>query len=235
MLRFRTLTVNGVKSAVPPRVLILDASGRPCRVGLADGTAVISSETLDDTRRHARDLAGAVRRLLDTQGWSVKEIGLIAVASGPGSFTGIRVAVSFAKSIHFATGCQMAGIDAFDLAMAPYRTEPGPVRVAVNFQLGTLLSAVYVKDTGTWHRGPIQSWNGQPDIEAAWTGPALTTVAVPDSVRVLGTTPWATRLEDLGAIAVERWQANATDDVWQLEPFYVRPSSAEEMWDARRS
>jgi tRNA threonylcarbamoyl adenosine modification protein YeaZ len=60
-----------------------------------------------------------IENLLDGKGFS--NIDRIAVSAGPGSFTGLRIALSYAKSLAFATGLPLVGISSYD-ALEPVGT-----------------------------------------------------------------------------------------------------------------
>ena len=62
-------------------------------------------------------MPGAVDEILGAAGLTLGEVGAIAVGTGPGSFTGLRIGLSYAKGIAMASGCALVGIPSFD-AMA---------------------------------------------------------------------------------------------------------------------
>src|SRR5205085_7377236 len=107
------LIVNVVPDIAKPRVLVLETSGRSGQVALAHGDDLLAVRSLDETRRHARDLAPAVKDLLTQQGWQVRDLDAVFVSRGPGSYTGLRVGIMSAKALAYATGCALLGIDTF--------------------------------------------------------------------------------------------------------------------------
>src|SRR5438132_10647915 len=96
-----------------PNLLILETSGRVGQVALARGPRLLELRRLDETRRHARDLAPAVADLLDKQHWTPRAIQAVLVDRGPGSYTGLRVGIISAKTFAYATGCALLAVDAF--------------------------------------------------------------------------------------------------------------------------
>src|SRR6516225_3465310 len=74
-------------TASEPRFLSLETSGRVGQVALAEGDQVRGVRRLDEARRHARDLAPAVKDLLDRQGWRPRDLQAVIVSRGPGSYT----------------------------------------------------------------------------------------------------------------------------------------------------
>src|SRR5262245_35637944 len=96
-----------------PRLLILETSGRVGCVALASGVRLGEVRRLDESRRHARDLAPVVADLCAAQGWKTRELEGVIVSLGPGSYTGLRVGIISAKALAYATGCALLGIETF--------------------------------------------------------------------------------------------------------------------------
>src|SRR5208337_2248427 len=92
------------------RILALETSELTGSVAVAADGKVLAELQLDPQQRSAQWLAPAIRSLLERVGWQPREIGLIAVTIGPGSFTGLRVGVATAKILAYATGAQVLGI-----------------------------------------------------------------------------------------------------------------------------
>lgn len=92
------------------RALVLATSGPHAEVGLTDGGGVAQTSPLIAGRTRGRDLLPAVSALLDAQGLSARDLEAIAVEVGPGSFTGVRVGVTTAKSLAWALGIPVVGV-----------------------------------------------------------------------------------------------------------------------------
>src|SRR5262245_51139 len=112
-----------------PRFLIIETSGRVGQVALAEGMTLRGARQLDESRRHARDLAPAVAALLTHLDWKPAEIAAVLVSRGPGSYTGLRVGVISAQTFAYATGCAVLGISTF--AAIARQAEPTAQQVAV--------------------------------------------------------------------------------------------------------
>src|SRR5688572_4071308 len=97
----------------PPRLLILETSHQPGVVALAEGPDVRARHGLDEARRHARDLVPAAADLLAGLGWKARELDGVVVSLGPGSYTGLRVGLMSAKTLAYATGCALVGVETF--------------------------------------------------------------------------------------------------------------------------
>src|SRR5687767_6133756 len=96
-----------------PRFLILETSHRLGWVALGRGDRVVGQRLLEESRRHARDLVPFARELLTEQGWTPRDLGGVLVGVGPGSYTGLRVGIISAKTLAYATGCVLLGIETF--------------------------------------------------------------------------------------------------------------------------
>lgn len=93
--------------------LVVETSGKVGRVGLARGAAVVRAVALDETRRHARDLAAVVCEILSAEALRPANLTGIMVSVGPGSYTGLRVGLATAKTFAYATGCKLIAVPTF--------------------------------------------------------------------------------------------------------------------------
>src|SRR5438309_8547655 len=86
----------------PMRVLAVETSTLAGGVALLDGDVLVGQYLLDVRVTHSERLMVALDRLLGDAGWTVHDLEGLAVAVGPGSFTGLRVGLSAAKGLAVA-------------------------------------------------------------------------------------------------------------------------------------
>jgi tRNA threonylcarbamoyladenosine biosynthesis protein TsaB len=98
-----------------PRILALETSGRIGSVAVAQGLTLLATRELPSTMRHAVELMPAIRDLTREQGWQPDQIDHLYLSLGPGSFTGLRIAVAIARALHQATGCKLIGVPSLDV------------------------------------------------------------------------------------------------------------------------
>ena len=82
-------------------------------MALAEDDTIRAVRTLDEARRHARDLVPAVKELLTEQGWRPGDLTGVIVGRGPGSYTGLRVGLMSAKTFAYVTGGVLLAVESF--------------------------------------------------------------------------------------------------------------------------
>jgi tRNA threonylcarbamoyladenosine biosynthesis protein TsaB len=93
-------------------ILHLETSTKACSVALSlDGKRIAVKEVLSDDFSHSENLTNFVQNVLDEAGIKMKELSAVSVASGPGSYTGLRIGVSTAKGFCYALGIPLIAID----------------------------------------------------------------------------------------------------------------------------
>lgn len=96
------------------RVLSLDTTTRAGSVALVDDDRVVEEHGGDPSRSHAERLPGEVMRLLKECDVDLSEIDVFAVASGPGSFTGLRIGIATVQGLAFVGRRRVVGISALE-------------------------------------------------------------------------------------------------------------------------
>ncbi len=85
-----------------PLILAVETSGRVGSVAIASGEKLLADITFSAPMRHSAELFPAICRLLKKCGKKPDNIEHIYISIGPGSFTGLRIAVALAKTMHLA-------------------------------------------------------------------------------------------------------------------------------------
>lgn len=195
-------------------------------VGRRDGT-VLGEVTLAQGRRHAESLVPSLDFLLALLGATVADIGLVAVDSGPGLFTGLRVGVATAKALAHARGIRVAPVCSLAALAHDER-----LRYAGNSPVAALLDA---------RRGELYASidGGSPFVAP----PAQVASLLPKSARLIGDAHL--RYPEVFAAwpAVDAAPSAAVllrlaDDVTHLDASdvtltYLRPPDAEINWKTR--
>jgi tRNA threonylcarbamoyl adenosine modification protein YeaZ len=103
------------------RVLAIDTALEACSAAVLDTEqgAVIAHESLPMVRGHAEALIPMIARVLETSGLDFAALDRIAVTTGPGSFTGLRVGIAAARGIALASGKPAIGLTTLAAYAAP--------------------------------------------------------------------------------------------------------------------
>jgi tRNA threonylcarbamoyladenosine biosynthesis protein TsaB len=221
----------------------LETSGGSGWVALAQGDTLRSVRRLDEARRHARDLAPAVRDLLTAENWKPRDINAAFISRGPGSYTGLRVGLISAKVFAYATGCALIAIDTFAAIAAQAPKEALAVDVLADAQQHKVYVQSFARHDcgGTFTPSspltiePFAAWLERREPNAWVSGPGLTVMGrrLPEGVPVVAGERWLPQPESLLELGLRRFRAGECDNLWTVEPLYLRPSSAEEKWQQR--
>jgi tRNA threonylcarbamoyladenosine biosynthesis protein TsaB len=126
-----------------PLLLALDTSTATASVALYDGQRVLSETSWLAGREHSTRLLVEVKVALERVGKTAADLSGLVVACGPGSFTGVRVALSVAKGIAAARGLPLWGINSLDVTSAPAALTRLPVRAVLEAGRGRYATALY--------------------------------------------------------------------------------------------
>ncbi len=225
------------------RILAIETTDQTGSVALIDDQRTVAATRLRADQRSAQSLAPAMQALLAQAAWKPAEIELVGVAIGPGSFTGLRVGVTTAKTFAHAVGAKIVGLNTLEIiaAQAPVGIEQ--VAAVVNAQRGQLFAGkLECAPSGQWRWlmptaiVDATAWLTSLEAGLAVSGPGLKTLPqpLPAGLRVLPEDLWAPQAETVGRLARLRSQAGLFDNVTQLVPLYFRRSAAEEQWERRK-
>jgi tRNA threonylcarbamoyladenosine biosynthesis protein TsaB len=102
-------------------ILSLDTSTPVCSAALhQDGGLIITSE-IHEKQAHGARLAPLIRNLFDASGRAQNDLDAVAVTSGPGSYTGLRIGTSTAKGLCFALNTPLIACDTLTLLASQVR------------------------------------------------------------------------------------------------------------------
>ena len=106
-----------------------DTSAAHCAAALLCGDSLLADRHEDMTRGQAERLFPLIEEMLAEAGVGWRDLGLVGVGTGPGNFTGLRIAVSAARGLALSLGCPAIGVTRFE---AQALDRPRPVLSAVS-------------------------------------------------------------------------------------------------------
>jgi len=192
---------------------------------------------LNPQQRSAQSLAPALKAVLAEAGWRGTEIDLVAVAVGPGSFTGLRVGVTTAKTLAYCARASVLGVDTLEVIANQAPPDVSRVSVAVDAQRGQVVAGTFQRGTNGWmsligeeQLVDVAQWFRDLAPQTAISGPVLRKLAetAPSHLPIVAAEHWSPRAATVGRLAVRDHALGRRDDVWSLVPRYSRLSAAEE-------
>ena len=134
------------------KILAVDTSSRTYSVALANGVRILGEHTalLDDT--HSRHLMDAIARVMEDAGENLSSIDLLAVISGPGSFTGLRIGISTVLGLSFSLSRPVAGVSALRALAAGVPEQERPVWAVIDAKRAQVYTACYRRISGRLER-----------------------------------------------------------------------------------
>jgi len=202
-----------------------------------DQAKVMQQALLASAQRTAQSLLPTLQSLCAASGWKPPEIELIAVTTGPGSFTGLRIGVTTAKSLAYAIGAHLVGVHTLATIAANFPTATGRGWTVLDAQREELYASCFERPTvSQLVREPetrilsIENWLAQLQPGDTVSGPPLVKLIdrLPQGVILADPKHWQPRAEMVGHLGYEAFQQGLTTDPMQLVPNYYRKSAAEE-------
>lgn len=108
-------------------ILALDTCLSACSVAVLDGERVLARRVEPMLRGHQERLAPLTAEAMAEAGLAFDQLQRVGVTVGPGSFTGLRVGLAFAKGLGAALGIPVVGIGVLEALAAPLADDPGTV------------------------------------------------------------------------------------------------------------
>ena len=214
------------------RVLAVETSSLAGGVALLDGERLVAEYQLDVSVTHSERLMSAVDRVLADARWTPRDLAGLAVAVGPGSFTGLRIAVSTVKGLALALDLPIAAVPTLDAMAAALPWAALPVCPVLDARKGEVYASLY-------------RWDGEA-MRREWDylalAPAALAARLDEPVLVVGDgaggvrSPYARAVPPprrlpspacVGALGLARLRRGDTVTAAALAPLYLRPSEAE--------
>jgi len=229
--------------------LAIETSGRVGSVALGCGGRILAQAELSGFRRHSSELLVTINRLLESYSLVPTDIKRIYLPKGPGSFTGIRIAVTFAKIAAFALKTKISAVNTLD-ALAENVTaaihnktlEIQRLAAILDAKRGLFYIAVFDWEKDHFVRksedllitaGDFLSRFCSQDVPVHLLGEGLLfyqQLFMHPQTIILDKTFWPARAESVWQLGEKQAAIGQFDDPYTLIPLYIRKPEAEELW-----
>ncbi len=220
--------------SVPERgpLLALDTSTVSAGIALYATSGLLAECVWSAGRAQTTTILAEIAHLTALCGLRPADLGAIAVASGPGTFNGLRVGMSTAKGLAHALGLPLVGVPTLDVLAYPHGGQGLPVRAVIVAGRGRYVSARYVPLDGALRQASIYANTTLDGLAALIDEPTLVCGELPfehldlwrlmaPQARIASPAQGARRAGFLAEIAWARLRAGEHDDPATLEPIYV--------------
>lgn len=209
------------------KIVAIDTSTKQLSVALSDGTQIIAEASYVTSLNHATKLMPLLERLMQEVNWSPKELTRIVVADGPGSYTGLRIGATTAKTLAYTLGIELVAVSTLEL-MAASTGRTGRVVAIQDARRGTGFVGMYEdgKRVGDEQHTTVADFVAALPADTLMTGDTEKFVEALEPFEIVAPafrTPRAGVLALLGATRVPV-------DAHAFEPRYLRLAEAEAKW-----
>ena len=214
------------------RVLAVETSSLAGGVALLDDERLVAEYLLDVSVTHSERLMSAVDRVLADARWTARELTGLAVAIGPGSFTGLRIAVRTVKGLALALDLPIAAVPTLDAMAAALPWAALPVCPVLDARKGEVYASRYRWDGRAMQREWEYLALSPEELADRLTEPVILAGDGAASIRSphARLVPPPRRLPSpacVGTLGVDRVRRGETVGAAALAPLYLRPSEAE--------
>ena len=133
------------------KILAVDTSALTLSVALTEDKKPVAQTTLNTGHTHSETLLPTLEKLMDFASWKVSDIDLFAVSEGPGSFTGVRIGVSFVKGLAFG-GKKCVGVSTLEALAYNLLGFKGIISPVMDARRGQFYNALFESDGKTLTR-----------------------------------------------------------------------------------
>lgn len=215
-------------------ILAIDTATKWTGLALYDGRSLLAETGWHSTNTHTVELAPSVADLLRRTGIEATDLAAVAVAIGPGSYTGLRIGLGFAKGLALANQTRLIGVPTLDIVAASQPQSEGQLVVIAEAGRTRFCAGLYEwKGKKGWQsegQPVIDSWE---DLLDAIEGPATFAGEIKPagaklirtagkSFKIANPASSARRAGFLAEIGWQRLRRGWVDDPATLAPIYLR-------------
>jgi tRNA threonylcarbamoyladenosine biosynthesis protein TsaB len=220
-----------------PKILAFDTSSPRASLALLDGSNVLAELRLRTAQNHSTVLLSSIGFLLGRLGWTMDDLGLVAVGIGPGSFTGIRIGMATALGIAQSLSIPLAGISGLDALAHQVANLEGRLAVVLDAHRAQVFYAEYAGGKGKIRATRKPVLISLSDLEHYLADRHLYIVGDIEACRIRVSKPrqsgWPRPLDaelflapSIGRLALSRKKAWRSGEYLMSEPLYIRPPDA---------
>lgn len=215
-------------------ILAIDTATKWTGLALYDGRSLLAETGWRSTNTHTVELAPSVADLLRRTGITATDLAAVAVAIGPGSYTGLRIGLGFAKGLAIANQTRLIGVPTLDIVAAGQPYSEGQLVAIAEAGRSRVCAGIYhwrgKKGWQSQEQPIIEVWKtlldslDEPTTFAGEINPAAAKLirTAGKSFQIADAADSTRRAGYLAAIGWQRLRRGWVDDPATLAPIYLR-------------
>lgn len=213
-------------------LLAVDTSTKIMGVALYTESSVLGEMIWQSDNYHTVELAPAIQQLLARCEKRAADLQALAVATGPGSYTGLRIGLAVAKGMALGLKIPLIGVPSLDIVAAAQPVSRADLICVLHAGRGRLAAGWYAAKEGAWHlQKPLEVLAAEELVKritkrtiiaGELTAEEQRTLARRYRNTILASPAFALRRPSfLAELAWKRWQNGESDDPALLAPTYL--------------
>ncbi|HWE03907.1 MAG TPA: tRNA (adenosine(37)-N6)-threonylcarbamoyltransferase complex dimerization subunit type 1 TsaB [Tepidisphaeraceae bacterium] len=228
-----------------PRGLVIETSGRLGSIAITEAGRVIAEDSFAHGLKHAAEMVPRIDALLKAAGWLPADVREIYVSAGPGSFTGLRIGITLAKTLAFATGAKIVAVPSAEVLARNAPSEAQNVLIVLDAKRDQIFTARLHRDDprATWkivepaHLDTLPAMLSRAPRPVHLIGEGISfhekfLDRADSSVIVTSEDLWRPRPQAVAAIGFDLAREQLFTPLDSLTPIYIRKPEAEEKYEA---
>jgi tRNA threonylcarbamoyladenosine biosynthesis protein TsaB len=218
--------------------IAIETSGRVGSIAVVDGAGVVVEEQFQHGLKHAAQIVPIVDRLCRERSWSPRDLDHLYVSVGPGSFTGLRIGITLAKTLAFATGVKLVAVPTVRVLVENAPADAQHVIIVLDAKRDQIFTARFERDGAAWIEREPAHLGSLTDMLARSPRPVLLIGEgipyherfVPKEAGVAVSPPemWSARAAAVAKLGIAMAARGEFADPYTLAPIYIRKPEAEE-------
>lgn len=134
------------------RILALESSAIAASACVMEDEKILSEFYMNTKQTHSQTLLPMAKTAVEYAGLSIKDLDLLAVSAGPGSFTGVRIGVACVKGLAFPKNTPCCGVSTLEAMAMNFRQQQGLICACMDARCGQVYNALFLTDGETVQR-----------------------------------------------------------------------------------
>ena len=226
------------------RGLAIETSSRIGTLALIEEGRVVAEDRFPHGLQHAAQLVLRIDQLCRCRGCGPRDLEELYVSIGPGSFTGLRIGITLAKTLAFATGSRIVAVPTVRVLAQNAPADARDLIVLLDAKRGQIFTARFAREQGRWaerepaHLDDLASMLARAPRPIWLLGEGIEQhhEAIPADEESLVLAPpdlWQPRAAEVARIGLDLASQKAFVEPDRLTPLYIRKPEAQEVWEQK--